>query len=70
MVPLGPLAPIGPTGSDGPEEDDFNNAVIIISTDDEETMVPLAHSSLSPPEPLLSYLAPLALLAPFGPPWF
>jgi hypothetical protein len=49
MVPLGPLVPIGPTGSDGPEEDDFDNAVIIISTDDEETMATLAQSSLSPP---------------------
>ena len=49
MDPLGTLAPIGPPESDGPEEDDFDNAVIIISTDDAETMAPLASSSLSLP---------------------
>jgi hypothetical protein len=42
MVPLGPLAPLGPPGSDGPKEDNFDDAVIIISTDDAETMAPLA----------------------------
>ena len=42
MVPLGPLAPLGPPSSDVPEEDDFDDAVIIISTDDAETMAPLA----------------------------
>ena len=44
LEPIAPLAlsstgppwPPCPPGSDGPEEDDFDDAVIIISTDDEE----------------------------------
>ena len=36
LVPLGPPGPLCPPGSDGLAENDFDDAVIIISTDDEE----------------------------------